>query len=255
MRTAFSFRLFPLGSHAPTLLNMKKFGLVGGIGPSSTLDYYRVLTSEYQKVFGGENFPPMIIDSLNLAVFYDLAEKKDWSNFRDGLLESIQNLAAGGAEFAAMAANTAHIVFDELQARSPIPLISIVEATCRASQTANCQKVIVLGTAFTMSSGLYTRAFREFGIEALVPDPADQQAVHGIIFPNLQQGIVVPEEKNQIIEIVNSMTALHHADGVILACTELSLILNPEDVEIQVIDSTAAHIDEILKAILENTPQ
>ncbi|MCL2817377.1 MAG: aspartate/glutamate racemase family protein, partial [Clostridiales bacterium] len=135
---------------------MKKLGLVGGVGPVSTIEYYKRINEGYQKRLAwtsksGEN-PPMVIDSLNLAVAYDLTEKKDWTGFADLFIDSIRRLNAAGAEFAAISANTAHIVFDEVSSQSPIPVIGLVDEVCKHAKSQGCSKVVVFGTAFTMSS-------------------------------------------------------------------------------------------------------
>jgi aspartate racemase len=140
---------------------MRKVGLVGGLGPASTLDYYRGINNGYRARTNSDSNPPMIIDSLNLAEAYSLVSGGQWPEFTSLFVRSLKDLAAGGAEFAAIAANTAHIVFDEIHRQSPLPLVSIVDATCKYAQSRNCKSVVVLGTAFTMSSGLYTNADRK----------------------------------------------------------------------------------------------
>jgi aspartate racemase len=229
---------------------VKKCGLVGGIGPESTLDYYKGINNGYRLRAGVGDNPPMIIDSLNLAEMYMLASNKQWPEFTDRLVGSIQNVVAGGAEFAAMAANTAHIVFDEVQRQSPVPLISIVEETCQAAQLKKCQNVVVFGTAFTMSSGLYTDAFAKYGITAFVPMIEEQKVIHGIIFPHLQEGIVLPEEKSLLLKIAQRMIAEKKADALVLACTELPLIIKEKDLAVMVLDTTQIHIDAIVNRIL-----
>lgn len=229
---------------------MKKVGLVGGIGPESTLEYYKGIIDGYRAKTGTDSYPLVIVDSLDLSVMYDLASKKLWPEFTKRLADSVANLAAGGAEFAAMAANTAHIVFDEVQRLSPLPLLSIVEETCRYARDKDCRKAVIFGTAFTMSSGLYTRAFAKYGIEAFVPEPEEQKAIHDIIFPNLQAGIVLPEEKKKILGIAERMISVKKADALILGCTELPLILRQDDIETLVLDTTKIHIDAIVDAIL-----
>jgi len=229
---------------------MKKVGLVGGIGPASTLDYYRGIIDGYRARTGSNDYPFILIDSLNLTEMYDLVDRKQWQPFTAKLVESVNCLAAGGAEFAAMAANTAHIVFDEVRRQSPLPVLSIVEETCRRAEAQGCRRVIVFGTAFTMSSTLYTAAFAEYGIEAFVPTEAEQQAIHGIIFPHLQEGIVLPEEKQTMLAIARRMIADHQADGLILGCTELPLIIQPADLNIPLLDTTQIHIDAIVAYLL-----
>ncbi|EAX48396.1 aspartate racemase [Thermosinus carboxydivorans Nor1] len=229
---------------------MKKLGLVGGIGPASTLDYYKGITEGYRMRTASDNYPQMIIDSLNLAEMYAYVSNKQWDMFINRLVGSIKNLAAGGAEFAAMAANTAHIVFDEVNSQSPLPLISIVDETCKYAQSKNCKSVVIFGTAFTMSSGLYSNAFAKYGIDAFVPTADEQKAIHNIIFPNLQAGIVLPEDKRTILQIAKRMIAEKNADALVLGCTELPLIIQENDLDVLLLDTTQIHIDAILNYML-----
>ena len=235
---------------------MKKLGIVGGIGPASTIEYYKSINEGYQqrvqsKVKSGEN-PEMVIDSLNLAVAYELVEKKDWKNFADLFVNSIQNLANAGAEIAAMSANTAHIVFDEVSARSPIPVVGLVDETCKHAKAKGCKKIIVFGTGFTMKSGMYEKKCTNYGIEAIVPNETDQQVIHDIIFPNLVSGVVIESDRAAIKKIAEEMLQKHQADALALACTELPLLLKPGDLDIVLLDTTKIHIDAILDDILES---
>lgn len=228
---------------------MKKLGIVGGIGPESTLDYYKGINAGFAKRVCGGN-PPLVIDSLNLADMYAFAANKQWPEFTERLVGSVRNLVASGAEFAVMAANTAHIVFESVQKQSPIPLISIVEATCRAAEAKNCKSVVIFGTSFTMSSGLYSEAFARYGIIAHVPTAAEQAVIHGIIFPHLQAGIVLPAEKAAMLQIASRMIAELNADALVLGCTELPLIIKPDDLAVPVLDTTEIHIEAILNYML-----
>lgn len=232
------------------VLIVKKVGLVGGIGPASTLDYYKGITEGYRMKIGGDNYPPMIIDSLNLAEMYSLVSNKQWDEFTNRFVDSIKNLAAGGANFAAMAANTAHIVFDDINRQSPLPIISIVDETCKTAQSKNCKSVVIFGTAFTMSSGLYSNAFAKYGIDAFVPTEEEQKAIHNIIFPNLQEGIVLPEEKRIMLQIANRILAEKNADALVLGCTELPLIIQENDLDVLLLDTTQIHIDAIVSYML-----
>lgn len=228
----------------------KKVGVVGGIGPESTLVYYKGIIDGYRRRATSEDYPPMIIDSLNLAEMYSYVSNKQWTEFTDRFVDSIKNLAVGGAEFAVMAANTAHIVFDEVQCKSPVPLISIVDETCKYAQAKNCKRVVIFGTAFTMGSGLYSNAFAKYGIDAFVPTKEEQQTIHNIIFPNLQEGIVLPEEKRTLLQIANRIISDNNADALILGCTELPLIINENDLDVLILDTTQIHIDAIVSYIL-----
>ena len=229
---------------------MKKLGLVGGIGPESTVDYYKGIIEGYREKTGIDHYPLMVIDSLDLAEMYAYASNKEWEPFTERLVESIKTLAAGGAEFAAMAANTAHIVFDAVETQSPLPLVSIVDETCKVARSRGCHSVVVFGTAFTMSSGLYTRALEKHGIEAFVPTEEEQKAIHNIIFPNLQAGIILKEEKEKILEIANRNLAVQKADALVLGCTELPLIVKADDLDTLILDTTRIHIEAILNYML-----
>lgn len=229
---------------------MKKLGLVGGIGPESTIDYYRGIIAGYRQRLAQDTYPQMVIDSLNLKEMYTLSSTQQWDKFADRIIDSLKNLSAAGAEFAAIGANTAHIVFDEVNSRSPVPLVSLVEATCQYAQAKGCKKVVVLGTAFTMSSGLYTDALAKFGIDAFVPDKEQQQVIHNIIFPNLQAGIVLREEKEAMLRIVSQMIKATDADALVLGCTELPLIIKEGDLDTLLLDTTQIHIEAILDYML-----
>lgn len=229
---------------------MKKVGLVGGIGPASTLDYYKGIIDGYRARTASDNYPQMIIDSLNLAEIYAYVSNKQWDEFTKQFVDSIENLAAGGADFAVMAANTAHIVFDEVNRQSPLPLLSIVDETCKYAQSKKCKSVVIFGTAFTMSSGLYSNAFAKYGIDAFVPTEDEQKAIHNIIFPNLQEGIILPEEKRIILQIANRIISEKNADALVLGCTELPLIIQENDLDVLILDTTQIHIDAILNYML-----
>ncbi|NLW16929.1 MAG: amino acid racemase [Firmicutes bacterium] len=229
---------------------MKKLGLVGGIGPESTIDYYRGIIAGYRQRLAQDTYPQMVIDSLNLKEMYTLSSTQQWDKFADRIIDSLKNLSAAGAEFAAIGANTAHIVFDEVNSRSPVPLVSLVEATCQYAQAKGCKRVVVLGTAFTMSSGLYTDALAKFGIDAFVPDKEQQQVIHNIIFPNLQAGIVLQEEKEAMLRIASQMIKATDADALVLGCTELPLIIKEGDLDTLLLDTTQIHIEAILDYML-----
>jgi len=229
---------------------MKKLGLVGGIGYLSTLEYYKVINEEYNKRFiskskNGE-YPTMVIESLNLAVAYELVEKKDWKKFTEMFLTAIKNLVNAGAEFAAIAANTAHIVFDEVQKQSSIPIIGIVDEVCKTAKAKGYKKLIIFGTGFTMSSGMYESKCLNYGLNAIAPNKYDQEVIHNIIFPNLEAGLVLEEEKNALLDIARKMLVDYKADALVLGCTELPLAINKGDLGTEILDTGVIHVNAIL---------
>jgi aspartate racemase len=233
---------------------MKKLGLVGGIGPASTIEYYKRINEGYQRGLEnpascGEN-PPIVIDSLNLAVAYELVESKDWKQFADLFINSIHLLHGAGAEVAALTANTAHIVFDEVVSLAPIPVIGLVDETCKHAQIHGCKKVVVFGTGFTMSSGMYEKKCAEYNIEAVVPNADDQHVIHNAIFPNLVSGIVLDSEKAAVLDVAVKVLYEHKADALVLGCTELPLMIQPGDLNTLLLDTTKIHIETILDQLL-----
>lgn len=212
--------------------------------------YYKEINNKFRLKTKSNDYPKIIIDSLNLNEMYSLVESKNWSLFTERFLESLENLKAGGAEFASMTANTAHIVFDEVSNRTPLPLISIVEETCKHALKKGCRNVIIFGTAFTMSSNLYTKAFNKYNINAFVPDKDEQQVIHNVIFPNLQEGIILEEDRTSLLKIAAKMIFEKKADALILACTELPAIIKEKDLDIMVLDTTDIHIDSILNYMI-----
>ncbi len=131
-----------------------------------------------------------------------------------------------------------HIVFDKVQKKSVLPLISIIEETCKYAQLKKCKKVIIIGTRFTMSSGLYNEAFEKYDITAIVPSEEEQAAIHNIIFPKLEEGIVVPEDKQKMLAMAERLLTEQNADGLVLACTELPLMIKKIDLDTLMINNT-----------------
>ena len=148
---------------------MKKVGIIGGIGPASTLDYYSGIINECRTKANDDNYPEIIINSVNMTEMLSYVLDKDWDSLTNMLLDAIKGLANAGADFAAIASNTPHIVFDTVKKKSVLPLISIVEETCKYAQHKDCKKVVVIGTQFTMSGGFYSEAFERYGITSVVP--------------------------------------------------------------------------------------
>jgi len=228
---------------------MKKVGIIGGIGPASTLDYYTGIINGHMSRTKDGNYPEIVINSVNMTEMLSCIQNEDWDAVTDMLVSAIDELSNAGADFAAIASNTPHIAFDAILARSSLPLISIVEETCRYAESKGCGKAVVIGTRFTMSSGLYTKALGKYGIDAVVPSAAEQDIIHGAIFPNLENGIVVPEDKEKILTIANRLITEHKADALILGCTELPLMIKDGDLETPILNATQIHIDSIIEHI------
>lgn len=228
---------------------MRKVGIVGGLGPASTLDYYRGVIEGLRRV-DDSCYPKVVIDSIDMSEMLGYIASDDHEALVAQLSGSLENLYRAGADFAAIASNTPHIVFDEVCAVSPLPLVSIVRATCERAAALELRRVLVLGTRFTMGNGLYRKALEPYGVKGLVPDAAGVELVHATIFPKLEDGIVVPEDKARLIAFIEDTAARDGIDGVLLGCTELPLMIKGDDLSIPMLDTTAIHVDAIVEECL-----
>jgi aspartate racemase len=205
---------------------MKTLGMIGGVGPESTIDYYNNIIALYRDRKRDGSYPQFVINSINLKKGLDFMAVNDLAGMANFLLEEIEILARAGADFGLIAANTPHIVFDDIAPKSPIPLISIVEATCAAAKMRGLKKVALFGTKFTMQADFYPKIFSREGIEVTLPEPADQDYIHDKYLNELVPGNFLPETRAGLLAIIDRMKG--RIDGVILGGTELPLILREE---------------------------
>jgi aspartate racemase len=230
---------------------MKTLGIIGGLGPESTIDYYQKIIALYRERTGDGSYPQFIINSVDLKKGLDFMDANNLTGMVDFLLEAIGKLARAGANFGLISANTPHIVFEEVASGSPIPLISIVEATCATAKTRKLKRLALFGTRYTMQANFYPKAFSRERIELLVPDHEDQDYLHEKYFSELVPGKFLPETRAGLLEIVDRMKAKSDIDGVILAGTELPLILrDPEHNGIPFLDTTKIHCEAAVAEIL-----
>lgn len=229
---------------------MKKLGLIGGVGPESTIPYYKGIVFGVQKKVGKPYFPPLTIESLSTFEVIRMGNNGDKEGLLQYMLKGFQNLAAAGAQIGAMACNTGHMVFDELQKQSPIPLVSIVEVTCNEAKRRNYHKIALLGTRATMEEDFFKKPFREAGIEVLVPEADERKYIFEHIAKELEFGIVKEETAKNFLQITKEL-ADKGAEAVILGCTELPLIFDKYQAPIPVLDTMRLHIDALVDAIVE----
>jgi aspartate racemase len=230
---------------------MKALGIIGGLGPESTLDYYHRIIALYRERTGNRHYPEFVIVSVDLRKGLDFMDAGDLSGMANFLLEAIGKVARAGAEFGIISANTPHIVFDEVAPKSPIPLISIVEATRATAKAQNLKRLALFGTRYTMQADFYSKVFAREGIELLAPDPHDQDYIHEKYFSELVPGKFLPKTRAGLLAIVDRMKAKSDIDGVILAGTELPLILSaPEHNGIPFLDTTKIHVEAAVTEML-----
>jgi aspartate racemase len=230
---------------------MKILGIIGGLGPESTLEYYQNIIALYRERQGDGSYPEFIINSVDLKKGLDFMAKSNLTGMADYLLEEIGKLARAGANFGLISANTPHIVFDEVASKSPIPLISIVEATCAAAKARGLKKLALFGTRFTMQGTFYPKVFSHEGIELVMPDAKEQDYLHDKYLNELVPGKFLSETRAGLLAIVDRMKAKSNIDGVILAGTELPLILRDADHNgIPFLNTTKIHVEAAVTEML-----
>jgi aspartate racemase len=230
---------------------MKTAGIVGGIAPESTIAYYRLIIATYRDRKRDGSYPPIIINSIDMKRMLDLIGRNQLTEVTDYLLSEVHKLASSGADFGLMASNTPHIVFDELNRQSPIPMISIVEVACQSAKALGLKRLALFGTRFTMQGGFYNDIFSKHGIVLTLPDINEQSYIHEKYMGELVNGVFLPETRQQLLTIANRLQETDNIQGVILGGTELPLILEDESYGgIPFLDTTKIHVKEIVNQIL-----
>ncbi len=230
---------------------MKTVGIIGGIGPESTIEYYRGIIAGYRERQTDGSYPSIILNSINLRVLLGLITANELDQATDHLINELQKLARAGVDFGVIAAGTPHIVFDQVRERSPLPLISIVEATCDAAAKMNLKKIALFGTRFTMQGRFYKDVFSKAGIKLVVPEADEQAYIHDKYMNDLVHGIVLPETRERLLRILDQMKERDGVEGLILGGTELSLIIkDAEHNGLPILDTTRIHVARIVAELL-----
>jgi len=219
---------------------MKILGLVGGTSWVSTVDYYRLINEGINEKLGDLEFAECIIYSLNYGQIKRNNDANDWDNTLEIITAASQNLERSGAKAIVLCANTMHLIADRLQKNINIPVIHIATATADAIVTKGIKKVGLLGTRFTMERKFFGDKLHEKGIEFIIPEDEDRGHIHYTIFEELGRGILKPETKQYYIGVINKL-AKKGAEGIILGCTEIPMLISGEDVDIPLFDTTAIH--------------
>ena len=230
---------------------MKTLGIVGGIGPESTVEYYRFILDGYRARVPDGSAPHLIIDSIDVNRGIAMLDANDLAGLADYLSTSVERLGQAGAEIALIAANTPHIVFDEVQGRSSIPMLSIVEAVRDHARGFGLKRLGLLGTAFTMRARFYPEAFARAGLEVATPAEAEQAFIHDKYIHELLKNSFLPETRAAIVGIIDRMRKDDRIEAIVLAGTELPLLLRGAEPEgLPFLDTTMIHVNAAVDAIL-----
>ncbi|MFX1495023.1 MAG: aspartate/glutamate racemase family protein [Promethearchaeota archaeon] len=219
-----------------------RVGLLGGMSYESTLKYYQLFLEKYYEKEHNYSYPEVIIFSLNFqkVIDYELGNEKE--KYIQYLMEGINSLENAGADFIFMAANSPHVVYEDLKNRANVPILSIVKATAEKAKREYMRKLLLLGIKFTMKSTFYQEEFKAYGMKVITPLDKEQDKIDKIIFDELVIGILNSESKQRLLDIISN----YEVDGVILGCTELPLILKQKDTKIKLLDTIEIHIDSAL---------
>jgi len=220
---------------------MKTIGLLGGMSWESTLEYYRIINQTVKARLGGSHSAQCLLYSVDFGEIEPLQHAGQWEELTQVMIASVRRLEQGGADCLVICTNTMHRMAEEIQAATPLPLLHIADATAAAINQQGQQTVGLLGTRFTMEGDFYRgRLEQEHGLTVLIPDDAGREIVHRVIYDELIHGIIQEKSRRAYLNVVAGLTAAG-AQGVILGCTEISLLVKQTDVDIPVFDTTALH--------------
>lgn len=230
---------------------MKSLGIVGGIAPESTIDYYRRLIAAYRAEVPDGSYPPLFITSIDVTQVLRLVGEGRLEELTAYLLSAVQQLARAGADVGLLAANTPHLVFDDLAARSPIPLISLVEAVGDEARRRGLSRVSLFGTCFTVEGAFYPTVLNRHGVTVIRPNPTEVAAIHEAYVNELVAGTFRQETRDALGRIAARLRDEEGVDAVVLAGTELSLLMrDAQHQPVLLLDSTEIHVGKALQVML-----
>ena len=229
---------------------MRIAGMIGGLGPESTIDYYRSIIARYRERKPDGGSPRILINSLDVDKGITMLDAGRLDALADYLASGLEPLVRAGVDFAFIAANTPHLVFDELQRRSPIPLVSIVHATADRAIALGLKKVGLFGTGFTMRASFYPGEFQRAGIALVIPTEAEREQIHRIYIGELLKNQFLTDSREATLGIAHRMKAEDGAEAIVLAGTELPLLLRGSDARIDWPDTTVIHVEAVVDELL-----
>ena len=223
----------------------KVIGILGGMSPESTIAYYEYITRTYTQRYGDYGYPEILIYSVSFQPYVDWPQDGRWDLVEKGLAKAASKLETAGADFILIATNTMHLVFDEVQAQVNIPMLSLLDAVGEAILSKGLKQVGLLGTKFTMESTFYQEALKGKGITVLVPETEDRAYVNKVIYDELVAGKILENSRSGFVDVIRRLEN-QGAEGVILGCTEIPLLVSEADVGIPLFDTTAIHAEAAL---------
>ncbi len=230
---------------------MKTIGLIGGMSWESTAIYYELINKKVKKVLGGFHSAKSILTSVDFAEIENLQHNDDWNGLNKLMVQSTKQLENAGADLIILCTNTMHLCSHEMIKSTTVPFLHIATATGEKIKAEGLNKLALLGTKFTMEKDFYKNTLNDYGIEVMIPNEKDRNTIHHIIYKELVLGIIKDDSKEELKRIIKALE-LDGAQGVILGCTELPLLIKPQDVNIPVFDTTRIHAESAVEIALKN---
>ena len=224
----------------------KKIGILGGLTPESTITYYMHIVHRYHELYGNHGYPETIIVGVSFQQYEDWMMKEDWDSIEKALLEGLKTLKRAGADFAVIATNTMHILFEKLKKQIDMPLISIVDATAEAIKEEGFKKIGLIGTQFSMTKPFYREGLKKHGIEVVTPNKEDRDYIVKVIFEELSVGKLTEESRKGYLKIIDKLVD-QGTEGIVLGCTEIPLLIRQQDTDVKVFDTATVHAEKALQ--------
>lgn len=223
----------------------RKIGIIGGLSPESTVSYYLHITRSYVERCGDHSYPEIIIYSVSMEQYHTWRDADRWDLIARDLTAAAEKLKKAGADFGLIATNTMHKVFDAVAEAVDLPLLHIIDATAAKAKTLGCRKLGLLGTRHTMNDGFYHARCAQHGLELIVPEPDDQAIIHNIIIDELIRGSLTEASRSEYLRVIDRL-AEQGAEGIILGCTEIPLLVKQTDCAMPLLDTAVIHADAAL---------
>jgi aspartate racemase len=232
---------------------MKTVGMIGGIAPASTVEYYRLIVDAYHEQIGDGSYPRIFINSIDLRKLIDWFEAKQHNEVVDYIVAELERLARAGVDFGFISSNTPHTLFDEISPRSPFPLVSIIDEVRKVAKHQNLKRLGLFGTRFTVDSGMYPKAFAKEGMTVIAPTDAEMDYIHEKYMNEFAEGVFLPATRERLVAIAKEMKNREGIEALILGGTELPLILRDEDspsAGVPFLDPVRIHASSIVARLL-----
>jgi len=230
---------------------MRKIGILGGTSAASTLLYYETITREYTEQFNDFAYPEILLYSVSFQQFVDWQRAGEWDKMAEQMVRIFEILARAGANFGLIASNTFNRLFEQIASRSPIPLLSIIDAVAAKIKEQKISTVGLLGTLITMGEPFYRDGLRAHGLITLLPTEKEQQDIHQTIYRELVRGVINRESKEKMLQVIDRLVE-RGAEGIILGCTEIPLLVDPADCATPLFDTARIHAQSALNYALSS---